>query len=112
MCICDDEDDEDLGPRVVIDDTTLARARTLEARMDGESVPGDAWSIFAGRMGGSIAWPHFQRMQTSYEAAAIVEKGLAHMRRGRRVARRMKCEPMTPQPSAGMDGSAVPTAGA
>jgi hypothetical protein len=112
MCICDDEDDEDIGPRVVIDDTTLARARILDARMDGDSVPEAAWAIFAGRMGGSIAWPHFQRMQASYEAAATVEKGLAHMRRERRTTRRIKCEPMALQALASIGSSAAPTAGA
>ena len=94
MCICDDEDGEEAAARVLIDDATLARARSLEARLGGERVPADAWRIFAGRMGGSIAWPHFQRMRESYEAAAIVEKGLAHMRRERGTTRRIKCEPL------------------
>lgn len=111
MCICDDEDEENIAPRVLIDDTTLARARVLDARTEGGSVPEDAWSIFAGKMGGSIAWPHFQRMQASYEAAAILEKGLAHMRRERRTTRRIKCEP-TLQAAAGMDRFAASMAGA
>ncbi|BCJ89602.1 hypothetical protein IZ6_03370 [Terrihabitans soli] len=85
MCICDDEEADE---RVLIEDTVLARARILDAARGGGSVADEAWAIFAGKTGGSVAWPDYQRMQTIYESAANLEKRLAHMRRERRPLRR------------------------
>lgn len=94
MCVCDDED-EDAGERVAMDAAVLERARRLDAKAGSGRVPESAWDIFAGRAGGSVAWPLYQRMQARYAAVANLEKGLAHMRRQRVSLRRIKCDPLT-----------------
>jgi hypothetical protein len=37
--------------------------------MPGERVPQAAWDIYFGTAGGSIAWPHFQRIRQAHEEA-------------------------------------------
>ncbi len=52
--------------------------------MPGERVPDAAWEIYFGFAGGSVAWPHLQRILQAFEEA---ERGRIKLRRGlRRVA--------------------------
>lgn len=88
-------DEDDVGERVAPDEATLMRARLLEARMGGDHVPEKAWVVFSGKSSGAITWPHYQRLQASYDAAAALEKGFAHMRRERQMLRKLKCDAMT-----------------
>jgi hypothetical protein len=38
--------------------------------MPGEPVPDHAWAVFFSQASGSITWPHYQRMRTSFASAA------------------------------------------
>jgi hypothetical protein len=55
-----------------------ARARRIEAALDGAPVPEDAWRIFLGHASGAIAWPHTQRILNALDAASNTPS--AHLR--------------------------------
>ncbi len=48
----------------------VGRTRTIEAAMEGERVPEDAWATFFSAACGTIEWTHFERMFKARNAAA------------------------------------------
>jgi hypothetical protein len=70
-----------IEPHVAVDPEAIHRARDIEAAMPGERVPDAAWEIYFGFAGGSVAWPHLQRVLQAFEEA---EHGRIKLRRGLR----------------------------
>ncbi|MBB3769443.1 hypothetical protein FHS55_000029 [Angulomicrobium tetraedrale] len=48
----------------------IAAARAAEMRRPGEAIPEEAWLIFAGKRGGSLAFAHYRRILESLVLAA------------------------------------------
>jgi len=47
----------------------VARTRAVEASLEGERVPEDAWAAFFSPACSSIEWPHFERMFRARKSA-------------------------------------------
>lgn len=67
--------------RVMVDRELVARARDIEATMQGERVPEASWDVFFGFAGGALEYRHFQRIHQAYEVA---ENSQIRLRRGLR----------------------------
>lgn len=63
------ESDEPFEPREPASPEILKSARAIEAALSGERVPEHAWAIYFSFAGGSVTWPQYQRIRSSYEAA-------------------------------------------
>ena len=90
MCdACDS--DEPFRPREAISPEVIEAARAFERSMPGEPVPDHAWAVFFSQASGSITWPHYQRMRTSFAAASAAPPAPPLARR-KRPARMINCE--------------------
>jgi hypothetical protein len=90
MCdACDS--DEPFRPREAISPEIIEAARAIERAMPGEPVPETAWAVFFNQASGSITWPHYQRMRTSF-AAAFAAPPAARLARLKRRTRTINCE--------------------
>ena len=90
MCdACDS--DEPFRPREAIPPGVIDAARAIEMAMPGEPVPDKAWAVFFSQASGSITWPHYQRMRTSFAAASATPPA-ARSTRVRRRSRMISCD--------------------
>lgn len=64
------EDGNFYRPFVAPSTDLVGRARAIEAAMEGERVPEEAWATFFSAACGAIEWSHFERMFRARNAAA------------------------------------------
>jgi hypothetical protein len=57
---------------LVVTPALIRYTREIEVDLPGAPVPDEAWPIFFGAQSGSIAWPHYERMARSREAALVL----------------------------------------
>lgn len=69
----------------------VERARSVEAAMDGERVPDEAWRLFFGSDCGVIAADHFERMFFARRSAAAYLAVQASARRRARPPSQFRC---------------------
>jgi len=71
MCSSCDDDGPQPDPLVITPDL-IRYTREIESDLPGSPVPEEAWPVFFGARGGSIIWPHYERMARSREAALVL----------------------------------------
>lgn len=70
MCLdCDDE--EERSP-LQVTEYLMRLTRQIEEDMPGEPVVEEAWPVFFGQKGGSIAWKDYERMARCREGALLI----------------------------------------
>ena len=72
--MCDACEIDDPLPRKAVSPKIVRAARRIEAAMPGERVPDHAWAVYESQASGSLTWPQYQRIRTSYDAAYAAQR--------------------------------------
>lgn len=67
--MCNACDVENPAARVEMPGEVIARARAIEAQLDGPAVSPDDWDVFEGRRGGALRWEIHHRLATALQMA-------------------------------------------
>jgi hypothetical protein len=71
MCL-DCDDDEERSSPLRVTEYLIRLTRQIEEDMPGTPVTEEAWPVFFGRQGGSIAWKDYERMARCREGALVI----------------------------------------